>query len=938
MTLLDPVWLVLALPLLAALWRFPLPTRLTNALRAAAVVIVLLAVAGLAVRLPGRAGTVVVVADRSRSMPGSSDAAHKELIDLLQGGMGAADRLAVVSFGQTAAVEWAGDSGPFAGFAHEVGPDASNLAEAVETALALVPKDAPGRVLVLSDGRWTGRDPLSLAPLAAGRGVALDYRHRGRPAAGDVAVARVDAPAAVAPGEGFLITAWVQSPVEQTATFEVTRAGQVIASGERRLTAGLNRLTFRDRAGEPGSQGYQVRVGAAADDPVPENNTARVLVGVTGPRPILHLTPGPTSALTDLLRGGGLDLRAMEPERFDFTLESLAGYSAVILENVPAEKVGNRGMETLASWVRASGSGLMLTGGKQSYGPGGYYKSPLEPILPVSMELRQEHRKLALAIVVALDRSGSMAVPVAGGKVKMDLANLGAAQVLDMLGPLDEFGCFAVDTVAHTVTELGPVGDKGPTRNKILGIQSMGGGIYVYEALAASAEMIQKAKAGTKHIILFADAADAEEPGRYKELLEQTRKAGITVSVIGLGTKADKDAALLEDVAKRGGGRLFITDKPDELPRLFAQDTFVVARNAFLEDPVRVQPTAGLVSLAGRAFALDRAIGGYNLCYLRPEATLGAVTRDEYKAPAVASWQAGAGRVVCYTGEADGKFAGPFARSPEAGEFYASLARWTAGQVGGLTEAMAVTQEVRNGVNRVRLHLDPDRKADPFAGTPRVRTLRARPGEAPRTEELPLSWSGPDTLTVEFPLEGEETSLTTVSVPGQKPQALPPVCLPYSPEFAPGPIGAGTGDPGRESLEKLARATGGAERVELSGVWKELPRRPRVFPMAAWLLIAAVVCLLLEVLERRTGLVSQGGVRVRGAVGVLVRRRRTRRPAAVATAAAPVPVSRPTAAPAEPARPASVAPPEPAPAKPVEPGGVLDAMRKARERTRGRGE
>jgi hypothetical protein len=280
----------------------------------------------------------------------------------------------------------------------------------------------------------------------------------------------------------------------------------------------------------------------------------------------------------------------------------------------------------------------MVTGGRQSYGPGGYYKSPLEPVLPVSMELRQEHRKLALAIVVALDRSGSMAVSVGGGKAKMDLANLGAAQVLDMLGPMDEFGCFAVDTVAHTIAELGPVANKGPTRDKILRIQSMGGGIYVYEALAASAEMIQKAKAGTKHIILFADAADSEEPGRYAALLEQTRKAGITVSVIGLGTPKDKDAALLEDVARRGGGRLFITDKPEELPRLFAQDTFVIARNAFLDDPVRIAPTAGLTALAGRAFALDRPIGGYNLCYLRPEATLGAVTRDEYKAPAVASW------------------------------------------------------------------------------------------------------------------------------------------------------------------------------------------------------------------------------------------------------------------------------------------------------------
>jgi hypothetical protein len=95
------------------------------------------------------------------------------------------------------------------------------------------------------------------------------------------------------------------------------------------------------------------------------------------------------------LQKGGLDLRAVPADRVDLSLEALSGYSAVIVENSPAEKLGTRGMETLAAWVRASGSGLMITGGQHSYGPGGYYKSPLEPILPVSMELRQEHRKFA---------------------------------------------------------------------------------------------------------------------------------------------------------------------------------------------------------------------------------------------------------------------------------------------------------------------------------------------------------------------------------------------------------------------------------------------------------------------------------------------------------------------------------------------------------------
>ena len=92
----------------------------------------------------------------------------------------------------------------------------------------------------------------------------------------------------------------------------------------------------------------------------------------------------------------------------------------------------------------------------------------------------------------------------------------------------------------------------------------MGGGIFVYEALVAAGKELMKAgNYQTRHIILFADAADSEEPGRYKALLKKYADSGITVSVIGLGTSADVDARLLEDIAKLGSGNImFTTDAP----------------------------------------------------------------------------------------------------------------------------------------------------------------------------------------------------------------------------------------------------------------------------------------------------------------------------------------------------------------------------------------
>ncbi len=936
MTLLSPTWLFLLLPLGLALWLWRPPTRFLTLTRGLSVVLVVLALAGLTLRLPSRAGTVVVVVDRSLSMPDDSDKAAHEAVNLIGSHRRGDDRLAVVSFGQHVAVEHAPQAGPFAGFVNQVGGNASNLGEALDRALALVPRDTPGRLLVLSDGRWTGRDPATLAPAAMGRGIAIDYRAVERPAAGDLAVARVDVPSVVSAGEAFLLTGWAFAPTPQEVSFLLKRGDKVVARGKRTLNSGMNRLTFRDRATQVGNQAYELVVEGREKDPVPDNNTARFLVGVRGPRPILHVSESPTSGLARLLRAGGLKIDLRKPEAFAWTLENLQRYSVVILENVPAEKVGEAGMHTLAAYVKQTGAGLLMTGGRSSYGPGGYYKSPLEEILPVSMELRNEHRKLSLAIVVTMDRSGSMAVPVAGGsgKKKMDLANQGAAQVLDLLGPMDEFACHAVDTAVHTIAPLGSVKEemKPGVRRKILSVESMGGGIFIYEALAGAAAELLKAKSGTKHILLFADANDSEEPGNYTELLRQCEKAGVTVSVIGLGTERDKDAELLKDIARRGKGRVFFTDRPEELPRLFAQDTFVVARNTFIDEPVGVRTTPGLATLLDQPLPSPAGltIGGYNLCYLRPGATLGTMTTDEYNAPVVSAWRAGAGRVVCYTGEADGKYAGRMARWDKAGEYYTSLARWAAGPANPLPDNMLLTQEVREGVNVVRLHLDPERKGDSFATLPRVATLRSWKGAAPGTEKTTLRWTGPDTLAVEVPLDGGETTLTSVDVPGHGVVALPPVCLPYSPEFRPG-----QNDRGRVTLERLGRATGGQERLDLAGVWDDLPRAVRQVPVGRWLLLAAVVLWLVEVLERRTALLAFARRRRRAAVVIpdekVVKERfvpwkKAKRPAKpVEAAAAAGPEVEPSA-------------PPPRPVVPQSADGMSEALRKARQRARGRTE
>jgi Mg-chelatase subunit ChlD len=852
-TFFQPIWLLLLIPLAVAGYLWPLPSRGLKGLRVVVVVLVVAALAQLAIRLPDRAGTVVVVADRSESMPQNADATEKEIIGLLHQSMGARDQLGVVSFGRVAVVEQSPQRAEFPGFTAQVGVDHSSLNDALDAALSLIPADGGGRILVVSDGKWTGKDPSAAAARAAGRGVAVDYRLLSRPQISDVAIQSFLTPQSVQPGEAFVLSAWVQSPTGQELRYQLKRGDDIIAAGSKTVAAGLTRFMFRDRAGQAGVNEYTVTVQGSQDDPVPENNTARALVGVAGSKAILVVSSaGDQSGLVQLLRSGSLEVVGKTPEQCNWSLEQLAQYSAVILENVPAGQIGMSGMETLASWVEETGSGLAMTGGQKSYGPGGYFKSPLERVLPISMEMRREHRKLTVAVVVALDRSGSMSMPAGGGRIKMDLADLGTVQVLDLLSPMDEIGVFAVDTVAHQIVPLDTVENNRGYRSKILSIGSEGGGIYIYEALVASANMIQNAKAQTRHIILFSDAADAEQSMHYEEIVGKLREADVTVSVVGLGTEHDCDANMLKDLARRGGGECYFSDNPDEIPRIFAQDTFTLARSTFIDQPTPFAVTAGYSLLGSPPVSAPPALGGYNLCYIRPQANLAAVTSDEYKAPVVASWNAGNGRVLCYLGEADGKYSGDLAKWNQAGEFYATQARWVAGKHQPLPDDMLLAQEVRDGVCFVQLHLDPERKGDPFANLPRVKILHGLPGASPAKDTLAMAWVNADLLEAAIPIAGRETVLNTVEIPGQQAVTLPPVCLPYSPEFAPDQPGRGAA-----ALEQIAATTDGKDRVEIPKLWNELPVKSRHVELAPWLLVLAAGLFLLEVFERRTGWVSK---------------------------------------------------------------------------------
>lgn len=324
-------------------------------------------------------------------------------------------------------------------------------------------------------------------------------------------------------------------------------------------------MRLADRLSTPGCSAYEMTI-TPQNDPIPENNRAVSFLEVTGGNGVLLLSGYDRDPLAPFLEAQGF--RVQQPPGLNrLDARHLSGVGLVIINNLSASSVPPDFLHALDYYVREQGGGLLMCGGRHSFGSGGYFSSPIDELLPVSMEMKKDKMKLMTAMSIVLDRSGSMSCSVPGGKTKMDLANAGTCQTISLLSDQDLISVHAVDSEPHPIVTLSSL---GPNRKKMISsvsrIASMGGGIFIGAGLKAGWRELQRSVAGTRHLLLFADADDSEEPADYRETLKEMVKEGATVSVIALGTEKSADAGLLREIAELGRGRIFFCDRPGISP------------------------------------------------------------------------------------------------------------------------------------------------------------------------------------------------------------------------------------------------------------------------------------------------------------------------------------------------------------------------------------
>jgi hypothetical protein len=593
-----------------------------------------------------------------------------------------------------------------------------------------------------------------------------------------------------------------------------------------------------------GAVRYEARVKPAADAH-PENNSAGAWVEVAGGPRIVLVRNYPDDPVAALLGAQGL---AVEIVTDPGTLAGgrLSGARAVVLDNVPAHKLPREFMAALDFFVREQGGGLMMIGGENSFGSGGYFQSPIDELLPVSMELKKEQRKVATALAIAMDRSGSMSMGAGAGLTKMDLANSGAARAVELLGELDAISIHAVDTQPHEVVALAQV---GPNRAHIIEavrrVVSAGGGIVVREGLRAGRGELEKAKSGTRHMILFADANDSRQQlGDYLDAVDELRAIDATVSVIGLGSDHDRDADILKEVAERGGGRIFFSADANELPAIFAQETVSIARSAFIKEPTGTTATPGWAEVAARAPQWLKTIDSYNLSYAKEGATVSLLTTDEYTAPLVATWQRGAGRTAAVSFPLGGPFSDRIRAWPGYGDFVQTLSRWLAGD--DAPAGLALRTEVEGERLALDLLYDDDWNAR-IAQTPPVAMLAESGGTTNAVTTRPLIWEK---------IEPGRFRATTALAPGKMARGavrVGAVALPFGPIAVSGSAEWSFDRARLDELRQLSQRSGGQERLDLAQIW-HAPRPITWRSVRLWALVTWAVLFLADAVLTRLGI------------------------------------------------------------------------------------
>lgn len=621
---------------------------------------------------------------------------------------------------------------------------ASDIQSALKLAYGLYPSGYVRRAVLISDGVETDGDGVAESRRAKEFGVKIYTRAPKRPVPAEVALRDLRVPDRVRVGEPFSLHAQVFSSRMQKAKL-VLKQGEAINGldgvREVELKPGENDVVFKSVVRVAGEVTYSVDLQDAAADRFKENNHYAVTVAVPG-RPTVLYVEGNTSRATYLsnaLTAQEFDVDVRGPKEMPQSIRELERYDMVVLSDAPADAVSLTQQDALEQYVRDLGGGFLFAGGEAGYGLGGWSHTTVERMLPVRMDAEKRRDEPQVAMVLVIDRSGSMS------GLPLDMAKAAARATADTLSGEDMLEVIAFDSQPMRVVRLTAAKHRARIQSDIGRIEP-GGGTEIFSALDAAYQTLTATRAKRKHVILLTDG-QAPNQG-IRDLVGSMAAEGITVSSVGLG--AGVDEALLRGIAEGGTGRFYKVLDPQQLPRVFTRETEMVSRNAAVEEyfqPHVVTPADFLrsVDIASAPF-----LHGYVATRMKPSPAQEILSSDVGE-PVLARWRVGLGWSLAWTSDVKNLWAVEWLRWPGYGQFWGQLVREH--MRSRRRQEFSMHAEFDQATGTVRAYIDAIDGRDQFQdGLDTKLTVRGpEPQGASRT--VPMKQTAPGRYEAEFTLD-----------------------------------------------------------------------------------------------------------------------------------------------------------------------------------------
>jgi len=646
--------------------------------RIALMLLLLLAILDLKISLPSGPSTTIFVVDLSNS----NESHLNEMSDYLKENinkMPSRNQYGIICFGKNAIIDqFLSHSQYYNGIMSLPEKTASNFEDALGKAVAMLPNNSNGRLVILSDGKETRGNMQNLSHIfSPGKIELLSLKYENEQQK-DAYIGNVTMPSYLHPGDRYSVTVTIESNYETDGKIGLYHSSILSEENAVHINKGTNRFSFQQTVLEDTTETLSVIL-TATDDSCEENNVYTAYSVVEAPPKVLVVAGrnAKTGNFTALLSSGGVDYSLISSYNTPTTIDELLQFKTVILVNTYLDELSEEFLDLLDPYVKNYGCGLVCTGGMNSYALGGYRDSILETILPVSMTPQNVNELPTMCMCMIIDHSGSMDSEISptSRANKLDLAISAACVAVDNLRSNDYVGVLTFDDQYTWQVPIQQNSDSSTIKNSIKQIPN-GGGTSIKPALKEAYKKVSTSDAQIKHIVLLTDGQG--ETDDYDDIISSINNTNITLSTVAVGS--DSDTKLLERLANSCSGRYYYADLASDLPQIFAQEVYLGGGTFIREGEFPLSVKTGHQLTQGIFQDGWPVLNGYVAATPKSAATC-LMTAGDVNDPILTYWQYGLGRTVAWNSDVSGEWSGGFSFTDDSAQLWKRIVEYTAGNI-----------------------------------------------------------------------------------------------------------------------------------------------------------------------------------------------------------------------------------------------------------------